>query len=307
MKNITLILMTAVGLTTAADARSPINLDILRRDGYGVVPIKHPRPNELIVRATVNDRAVDLALDTGWGAHGNGIALDQTLARALKLNTTPLQSPERTWTGAKLRVEQAVANFVEVGNARIMGVPLYFSGLGGLSSASGIISVGFLRATSAIIDLPNFRLYVRPAGVGRRAVIGPALKEIGMAEVPLIGNGSHFFVRAEINGVSGVMAIDTGANFTMVEKEFALHAKARSRGWNLRPVDASGKMGQADVGDINSFRIGGVPAYAPNLTFGRATFGSKDMIGLIGMDVLGQNWSIIDCGGQKLYFSSRVR
>ena len=158
-----------------------------------------------------------------------------------------------TWTGAKLKVEQAVANSVEMGNARIMGVPLYFSTLGGLSRASGIISVGFLRATSAIIDLPNLKLYVRPPGVGRRAMIGPALRGTGMAEVPLSGKGAHFFVNAEINGVRGTMAIDTGANFTVIEKRSALQAKARARGWNLRPVDAAGKMGQGGRGRHKEF------------------------------------------------------
>ncbi len=76
MKKIVSFLTAVVALSAGAHARSPMNLDVLQRDGYGVVPIKHPRLNELVVPAAVNGRALNLVLDTGWQAHGNGIALD---------------------------------------------------------------------------------------------------------------------------------------------------------------------------------------------------------------------------------------
>ena len=79
---------------------------------------------------------------------------------------------------------------VIMGNVRLTDVPLYFLNFVGLRNsdkimgtgslnpllrvgARGLITNGFLRATSAIIDLPNLKLYLRPPGTGRRAPSGP--------------------------------------------------------------------------------------------------------------------------------------
>ncbi len=304
-------------LAGIAQGRSPINLDTLQRDGYGVVTMKHPRPNELFVRATINDRPVELILDTGWSARGNGLALDQDLARALKLETK-LVEPGRTWTGAKVGTAVAMGRSIAMGNVRISNVPLSFGNLSGLrtampvddtmrsTGARGLISNGFLRATSAIIDLPNLKLYLRPPGTGRRALLGPALKEMGIAEAPLGSAGQHFVVDVEVNGVATKMVVDTGANVTMLNRSFAIRAKANlnTRG---RSRDAVGVERDAWLAGVRSFKIGGVPVYAPEITAADTVLGSSEIAGLIGMDVLGQNWGIIDCGNDKLYLSPGVR
>jgi predicted aspartyl protease len=316
MKKTIAFLAAIIALTWAAHARSPMKLDVLRRDGYGVVALRHedPYPNELTVRVTINERATNLVLDTGWSAPGTGISLDQDLARALRVQTKS-EKPGITWTGAKIANEVAMGNTVVMGNVRITDVPLYFGNLSALRrrvvllhslipvatiAPYGVITNGFLRATSAIIDLPNLQLYLRPPGAGRRAMLGPALKEIGMSEV-LMGRSAdhHFLVDAEVNGISGKMIIDTGAEYTMLRPEFAALAKA---GRHIRGemMDAAGIRRSSDIASIRSFKVGDVLVYAPNLTVGSGDFG-PGIVGAIGMDILGQNWGIIDCGGEKLY------
>ena len=322
MKSIVTAVSLLVTLAAVAEARSPINLDILQRDGYGVVALHHPRPNELLVRAKINDQPVELILDTGWDAPGNGISLDKDLARALKVQAKAVSGHGVTWAGTKVATEVGMANSVEMGNTRITGVPLFFGNFGGLrfmrgtagtslmipesmGTPRGYISIGFLRATSAVIDLPGLRLYLRPPGTGKQAMIGPALKALGLAEVPLSrATQRHLLVDAEVNGMTGKMAIDTGAEFSMVERRFALKANASWFNARLEARDAAGNSKRADLASIRGFKIGGVPISATNIALANTALGSfGGIVGLIGMDILGPNWGIIDCGQSKLYFS----
>jgi predicted aspartyl protease len=305
-------------VATAVYARSPINLDVLQRDGYGVVTMKHPRPNELIVRATINGRPVDLVLDTGASLPGNGLCLDQDLASGLHIMTQVASGPARTWAGSKMAVAQGTAKSVIMGNAQFTEAPLYFSNFGGLRDsnaaatgflrpeltvgARGLITNGFLRATSAIIDLANLKLYLRPPRTGRRVMLGAALGDSNMSEVPLGRAGQHFIVDAEVNGVATKVVVDTGMYVTMLNRNFALHAKVNlnTKG---RMMDAAGVKADAWRAGVRSFKIGGVPVYAGEITVADTVIGSSEIAGFIGMDILGQNWGIIDCGSEKLYIS----
>jgi hypothetical protein len=49
---------------SAAKAKAPLNLSVLARDGYGMVPISRPLPNSLVVRGNINGRDAKLVLDT---------------------------------------------------------------------------------------------------------------------------------------------------------------------------------------------------------------------------------------------------
>ena len=285
--------------------------------------MKHPRPNELIVRATINDRAVELVLDTGATGPSDGLTLDKDLVSALKMSTRPAPKPAYTWAGTKIAVAEGMGKSVIMGNARLTDVPLYFSNFMGLRNSANVIATGyltplltvgargyimngFLRATSAIIDLPNLKLYLRPPGTGRRAMLGPALREIGMAEVPLGRAGQDFVVDAEVNGVTAKMVIDTGAYLTLLNRNFAARAKA-NLGIKGGLSDVAGVERDAWLAGVRSFKIGDVPVYAREITVADTVLGSSGIAGLIGMDVLGQNWGIIDCGNSKLYLSSQVR
>src|SRR3954454_13696603 len=72
----------AVGLLalcfSALAAKWPLTLEAVARDGYGVVTIKRPQPNTLIVPISIKGRNLNVVLDTGFGA--DGIVLDNELS-----------------------------------------------------------------------------------------------------------------------------------------------------------------------------------------------------------------------------------
>src|ERR1700750_2148149 len=94
----------------------------------------------------------------------------------------------------------------------------------------GIVGRGFLKRNSAVIDLTNLRLYLRPPGKGRRVDLGPALTALGLAKAPFFDapHGSYV-LNVEVNGLPTQMVLDTGAQVTLLDGRFA--KAARAKGW----------------------------------------------------------------------------
>ena len=305
------IVVASVGLS-AANLTAQITLEALTRDGYGMVPLKRPQPNVLTVPASVNGRSLRLVVDTGWDA--DGVSLDNESASGLRLPTEAVAQRGRTVTGKEVSVRKATADVIELGNVRIKGVPLYFGRFDTVHNqqmrrtvgADGFIGSGFLRTCSAIVDLHNLRLYLRPPGTGHRALLGPALKAAGLAECSFGRVDNHnSVVEVEINGASGNMIIDTGATFAGVDDRFAPKMKVAGYSSHVGMVDAAGEIAASHLVRLNGFKIGGVSVRAPDLRLSRYDFYSTSggkIIGLLGMDILGPNGSIIDFSQQKLYF-----
>jgi predicted aspartyl protease len=305
--------VAAVLCCSSADSIAQISLEILSRDGYGVVPIKRPLPNLLIVSGAVNGRKARFVLDTGWAA--SGIALDADYVRALGLKTEAVQGPATTATGRKVNESRATAESVLLGNAQIKGVPLFFGIYQGIrkmetrriSGVDGFISSGLLRTCSAIVDLHNLQLYLRPPGTGRRVLIGPALRAVGLSEVPFTqAQNGPCLVNVEVNGAPGEMIIDTGASLGGVDNRFAEQMKVSGYTSGIRMLDAAGIESDTKLTKPKSFKIGGVNVRPPDLVLTTYDFYGASggrVIGLLGMDILGPNWSIIDFGQQKLYFA----
>ena len=282
-----------------------VSLDVLQRGGYGAVQITRPRPNVLTVLASVDGRKVSLMIDSAWtgqgvGLHGAG--------------------------GGK-------AGRVTIGNVQLVDVPLSNVDLDARANqvsrrstrAGGVVGAGFLRACSAIVDLQNLKLYLRPPAKGSRAGIGPGLTASGMAEVPFVSAGPReCLVPVEVNGHSGRMFVDTGSYLAAVDARLSAQINARpfvTRAGHRRPqtmdefesitrIDAHSRevaalVQNAPMTPLQSFKIGGVPARAPDIRLRRFDFYSRanpKAIGVLGMDILGSNGAIIDFGGQRLYF-----
>jgi predicted aspartyl protease len=307
---ILLVLGAAEFFLSAAQAKAPINLDVLARDGYGVVRINRPEPNELVIGAKINGRDATLVLDTGWGH--DGISLDSSLAASLNVPLQAIKDGSISVSGTKTAFKQGMAGLVALGNVQLKGVPLFVGTFGAFRSehalkANGFVGAKFLHTNSAIIDLENLRLYLRPPGTGRRVQLGPALKAVGLAEVPITWDGrGHFLVDTEINGVTGKMVIDTGAFLTLVDTRFAAQMKDNGYDAGLIGIDVAGVANRLKRTRARSFKINGVALPPPDITLTPGSFytytGGK-VIGLLGMDFLGQNWGIIDFGQQKLYFA----
>ena len=277
-----------------------------------MVPIKRPQPNVLTVLASVNGRMLRLVVDTGWDA--DGVTLDNESASALHLPTEGTAGHGRSATGKEVAFKKGGAAVIELGNVQIKGVPLLLAKIDGLHNqqmrrsvgADGFIGSGFLRTCSAVLDLHNLRLYLRPPGTGHRALIGSALKAAGLAECPLTRvENYNSVVGVEINGAAGKMILDTGAFFAAVDSRFAPKMNVAGYSSRVGSVDAAGELTASKLARLRSFKIGGVSVRAPDLRLSKfgfySTTGGK-ITGLLGMDILGPNGSIIDFGQQKLYF-----
>jgi hypothetical protein len=190
-----------------------------------------------------------------------------------------------------------------LGNVQVQNTEIHF----GQFSEDGFIGHGFLKRSNAIIDLTNLRLYLKPAG-GRRVNLGPALTSMGLAEAPFYNDSSRTFVlNVEVNGLPTQMALDTGAQASLLDVRVAKAASAK--GWgrrNVYQVDAAGVLTPADFAGTKTFKIEGTPIRTPTVFLG--PFAGYDvthgkMAGLLGLDVLGLNWGIIDVAQQKFYFA----
>jgi predicted aspartyl protease len=311
-RRIALLLLVGSAISLiAGTANARISLEALRGAGYGMVELKRPEPNTLTVSATINGRKARLIVDTGWS--DEGITVNADFGKVLN---SPVQEVKRSGRSASGRVmsgfKKSVADTVSLGNVQMRQVPIIFGAVGALQHAAnrsvhadGFIGSGFLKTCSGIIDLHNLRLYLRPPGTGRRAMIGGALKAQGLAEVPFTISGNHCLVAVEINGARGVMFVDTGATVATVDERFTPQMKTQAHNSRARFVDAAGVELRTKLTSLGSFRIAGVNVRAPDLRIVR--FGFYDasrgkVIGLLGMDILGRNGTIMDFGQRKLYF-----
>jgi predicted aspartyl protease len=313
--------VVAALIISAGQASAQVTLDALKRDGYGVVPIRQPKPNMLVVPATVNGAKVDLILDTGFA--GDGVALDNDHAGRFAAGAAVEKGESYTATGKKLSLERRGGGTVVLGNAQIQGVPLVFGRFKGLqnsdafstgthidmnafAAADGFISSGFLRTCSAVVDLHNRLLYLRPPGTGKRVSLSAALTGVGLAVAPFTMSGRNCITEVEINGTPARLIMDTGATLTSVDYRFAERAKTTGHVGYVSFSDAAGVRSEARQAAIANFKIGGVPVRASDMQLSNLSVYSSShgqVAGFLGMDVLGQNWSIIDFGEQKLYIA----
>ena len=307
-----LLLLGSVLCLLADPANARISLEALRRDGYGMVELHRPQPNVLTVAATINGQKARLIVDTGWS--GQGITVGGGYAKVLR---SPVQAVNQFGQSAGghalVGFRKGVADTVSMGNVQMRRVPLFFGTLGGLQhshsrqnvNADGYLGSGFLQTCSAVIDLHNLRLYLRPPGTGRRAMIGPALRAQGLAEVPFTIIETNCLVGVEINGAPGIMFVDTGASLAGVDERFISQIKAKAFPSRVRSIDAAGVERSSKLAQLRSFRIAGVNVRAPDLRTSRFGFYDRTrgkVIGLLGMDILGRNGTIIDFGQKRLYF-----
>ncbi len=292
-------LMVMSACAGGAAARSPITLDVLRSKGYGAVELILGQ-NRVYVPAEINGKKIQLLLDTGWGSEGITLGVNPS-----EFGIAPEKgvSVSLSASGARTAMGHGTAKSVAIGNVQIQGTPIYF----GRINASGVLGHGFLKRNNAIIDLTNGWLYLRPAGKGRRVDLNAALTGLGMSRVPFV-DASHgsYVINVEVNGHPAQMALDTGAQVTMVDARFAKQVSTSNWGrQNLHMIDAAGVKSASDFAGTKSFKIGGIPIRTPTVSVTKfvgydATHGK--MVGLLGLDVIGMNWGIIDVAQQKFYF-----
>jgi hypothetical protein len=120
-----------------------------------------------------------------------------------------------------------------------------------------------------------------------------------------MSQGQNCLVDVEVNDVAGKMILDTGASLAGIDSRVAPAMKIAGYNSRAGAIDAAGVISRTKFGKLRSFKIAGVPARAPDVrmtTYGFYAPSGGKVIGLLGMDILGTNGSIIDFGARKLYF-----
>ncbi len=152
------------------------------------------------------------------------------------------------------------------------------------------------------------------------------MRALGLAEVRFEQTSENdCLVDVEINGVSGKMLVDTGTYHALADIRLAREIKARpfvTRAGHRRPQtldefehvtrvdphrrEVAALVDEAPMTPLQSFKIGGVAVKAPDIRLRRLPFFTvsdpSKPIGLLGMDILGPNGTVIDFGQRKLYF-----
>ena len=133
------------------------------------------------------------------------------------------------------------------------------------------------------------------------------MRAAGLAEAPF---NQSCLVDVAINDTPGKMVLDTGAYHATASLDFAYKAGASVAGSFVQMRDVAGAAERTRIARFNSFKIGGVPVNAPDLRL--ANFPSYKqsggrLVGFLGVDVLGQNGTIIDFGSQKLFFYPKTQ
>ncbi|MGH8094165.1 MAG: aspartyl protease family protein [Chthoniobacterales bacterium] len=324
----TCCLAIAVLGLSVAQARNPLHLDAIERDGYGVVEMKQPVANEFFLEGSLNGHPIRLVLDTGFCS--NYIMMTNATAAFLRVPPQPIKGVGHGVSGKAVgNLRKGIADSMVLGNVQVAGVPLRFASLPTLkghapeglwrtdgmlgneravrNDANGFLGLGFLRTCAAIIDLSNRRLYLKAPGTGRTPNLGPALKSVGYSAAPFQLTEDGLLVDVSINGVSGKMIIDTGDDITLVDSRFAAQAKLKSyTARDIRMLDVTGTEMRPSMAELASFKIGGVEVNRREVQVGPVGFlpaSGGQVIGLLGMDFMGQSWGIIDFADHKLYFT----
>ena len=219
------LLLCAASFLSVAQARSLYHLDAIQRDGYGVVELKQPIPNQFFMEASLNGHPIRLILDSGFCTRN--ITLSNACAKWLRFAPVPVKDKVFGFTGkAAVPISRGTADSLALGNIQVSGTTLDFTSFnnilqgrtieglwftdGSLSArravnldADGFLGLGFLQRCSAVIDLANRRLYLKPPGTGRTVDLGPVLKSLGFSEASFELTGGGLLVDASINGHSG--------------------------------------------------------------------------------------------------------
>lgn len=324
----------ALVLPHAKGARHILSLAVLQqRGGYGVVPVLKARVNELFIHTEIDGHRALLEVDTGDGVPG--ITLDNNAARMWGITGRPVKQKIYALKGTISDLRQGMAKSVTMGNVTVQDFPVFIGsfvtpasgegegvsgGLGGGADATvlggedrysvhtdGVVGAEFLRRASAILDLQNMKLYLRPSGGGHKIDLTAALAAHGLSCAKLISREDGIcLVDVEINGTATKMLVDTGAYYSEIDSRFADQIHLRQHRSNFYREDAAGVKTLVNKAFPDSLKVDGIKAYPPEATIDVGSIYTQShgrIVGVLGLDFLGQSWAIMDFGNSKLYFA----
>jgi hypothetical protein len=244
----------------------------------------------LIIKVAIGSHSYDFLLDSGAA----GIVVDPAIVDDGKLdrygarvgstigtyNETASIIPQMQIAGLRLRsVVVRVVNvpFVVDEHTRIAGL------LGFDFFADCVVHIDIARGVADVIAPATFRV---PAEA---------------VTVPLALDDRTPDVRARIGGVSGRVVLDTGANRSVFTTTFAGRADVATEGAGNTRFRAMGGTGTAAAVHIKQFELAGIEQTDPLVDVTSADFGTEDVDGTAGTDLLHPYELYFDYRANALY------
>lgn len=229
----------------------------------------------LVVKVAIGPRAYDFLLDSGAA----GIVVDPTIVDDGKLDRygSRVGSTLGTYTETASIVPQMLVGPLRLRNVVVRVVPVPFvidehtriTGLLGFDFfADSIVHLDIARGVVDVISPPAF--HAPPEAV----------------TVPLALDDRTPDVRARIGGVPGRVVIDTGANRSVFTTAFAGRADVTTEGAGNTRFRAMGGIGTAAAVHLKQFELAGIEQADQLVDVTSADFGSEDVDGTVGTDLL---------------------
>lgn len=242
-------------------------------------------PGEILVQIGIGSGSIQLMFDSGAGNY----LIPQGAAR-LKLRTAGGLPMEGVGNGS-VNASLASVGTIALGNARLVDqhfvvapLPYVFSHQRHNLGINGLVGSEFLHAFRTTFDFDALKIAFVPFDV-------PANTPAGAVVVPLLSDGAHAYVKASIDGVTGLFLLDTGDNGDItVFRQFAdAHGLFRGHGVPYLSIGGVGGHLGFERYRATTFTLGGSTMHQPPVAVSEASagsFASRSIAGNIGLRVI---------------------
>lgn len=296
-------------------------LESLQDQGFSGV-VGKGKNGKIFVPVKVNGITDEFFIDTG--ATYTYLNHDHISKYHLRnMNTADKKANIMTWFGTITDHKRAVANIFQLGNHVFSPWPFIVSS----GNKTPVIGTDFLHFTNAVL-ICKYSTMLFNVSHKKAFGLSDSLKKFGYEEFDLFlseggalgklsykdSNKTHsidfgtFSIKANFNGIEGVMLIDTGAKYTAIDYELARITGRKIKKQNkIYFIDAMGNIEYPSVIFADSLKVGDY-FLSKNRFFPifkdlnrQDNSYSLPYLGAIGMDYLTRNNAIIDFGNRKLY------
>jgi hypothetical protein len=280
---------------------APVSSGRVPAGGTAFAPFRFTGAPDILVRVRFHRGSLPLIFDSGGGNY-----VTPQGAKQLELRTAGGLPVEGVGNGS-VNASFASVGTIALGSALLddqhfvvapLPYALVHEGRG--VEADGLVGAEFLQSFRTTIDFDAQRLrferFARAAAVPRGAVVEPVLSD-----------GAHAYVRATVDGISGIFLLDTGDNGDItVFRQFAT-AHHLLRGKGLRYLGIGGVGGHLGYERyrLRTFALGGGTMHSPPVTVSDASagaFASRSVAGNIGLRVISRYAVTFDLRRQTVTF-----
>lgn len=278
--------------------------------GYAVIPLGRGQGNHLLMHATVGGKRIVFGVDTGAAVS----LLDYRKARQMGLQPPPAGNgiPAQSVINGKLTDVFILPDLI-TGGVNLGGGPMvaqknfasreaYYRGKFG--SVDGLIGADILNRHKAILNCRTMQMFLN---IDPKYAANPSatLRRAGYERVP-ISKDKHIFIPARLRGEDFVVAIDTGAPYTLFRRQVIDRFRMRQIRSHalIKGINAPERTMFVVLPENHDLSFGGVPirmafgALNDSVIFENAP---SNFLGLLGADMLAEYSAVIDYRNSDLW------